>query len=71
MTPKTESVGSKLVTEIARVSELRGLYLSIGPGGAIAATMMKQAIDEASESLLDDDPARCIRALSELGSFTE
>lgn len=60
------SVGSELPIEIKRVTWLRGLYLTIGPSGAIAAAGMQASIDKAVAALASGDIVEIVHAYNAL-----
>jgi len=72
----TETVGSKLLSEIERVSAKRArwrLYAEeANPQANFAPSiyMITFAIEEAKAALQSDDPARAIRALHELKGYS-
>lgn len=64
------SIGIELPKEMARVrDELLPLYDAI-PTGVFAATLMRQALDRATQALAEGDVAQIIRSYEELKGFT-
>ncbi|MBL8824869.1 MAG: hypothetical protein JNJ77_19945 [Planctomycetia bacterium] len=63
------TVGSEILNEIERCSELIGLYESLrGPGVYVdfAINSIRRTISDAKEAITGDDPVACIRVLERL-----
>lgn len=62
-----ETLGDALPKEIARVrDELIPQYLSIGPAGMFAVTMMRADLDRAAKAMAAGDVVEMIRAYESL-----
>lgn len=67
----TKTLGSELPIEMARVrDEVLPMYLSIGPNGLFAATLMRAALDNAAKAMVEGDVIAMISAYHELKGFT-
>lgn len=64
------SLGEELPKEMTRVrDELIPQYLTIGPAGTFAVTLMRQALDRAQRALAEGDLVEMIRVYEELKGF--
>lgn len=62
-----ESLGTALPLEMARVrDEVLAEYIALGPSGAIAASLMRQSLDDAAEAMAAGDVVAMIRAYEDL-----
>jgi len=68
----TESLGTALVAEMARVRDkLLPEYIAIGPGGAPGAFMMRAELDAAAKALAEGDIVAIIRSYEALKAWKE
>ena len=64
------SLGEELPKEIARVrDEVLPAYLSCGPGGLLAASLMRQDLDRASKAMIEGDVATMIKVYQALKEY--
>lgn len=65
--PTTESLGTALPKEMARVrDEVLPAYVEIGMPGIFAATMIRGHLDEAAEAMAEGDVVAMLRAYEAL-----
>jgi len=61
------TLGDELPRQIARVrDELLPRYLECGPGGAVAAAMMRADLDRASRAMIEGDIVEMVRICQKL-----
>lgn len=66
------SLGEALPLEMTRVRDrLIPMYLSVGPAGLFAVTMMRAALDRAQMAMIEGDTVAMIRVYQELKEFKE
>lgn len=63
------TLGEALPLEIARVSELIGIYETLGMSAGLAVCFMRKGIERAQESIRDQDIVEMLRALKELKDY--
>lgn len=61
-----ETLGHALPKEIARVQELLGEYIAIGPAGQFGAAMLRQKLAHATQAMAEGDLVNMIQAHQEL-----
>lgn len=61
-----EMLGVALPKEIARVQELLGEYVAIGPPGQFGAAMIRQRLAAASKAMIEGDVVAMINAYKRL-----
>jgi hypothetical protein len=66
----TESLGTELPKEMARVRDLLPLYDAI-PAGIFAATIMRHELDNAARALAEGDLPAMIRSYDALKGYSE
>lgn len=66
----TETLGTALPKEMARVRELLPLYDSI-PTGGFAAAMMRADLDSAARAMIEGDIVEMIRVFKSLKGYHE
>jgi hypothetical protein len=65
--PKSESLGTALPAEMARVrDQVLPAYLEIGPAGTFGAMMIRRDLDEATRALAEGDVVAMLRAYQKL-----
>jgi hypothetical protein len=70
MSEETESLGTALPKEIARVRDvLIPEYQSIGPAGNFAIMMMRAELDRASTAMISGDVVGMIKSYKALKEF--
>ncbi|TAM15924.1 MAG: hypothetical protein EPN65_16550 [Pandoraea sp.] len=62
----TRSLADALPDEIARVTEVLGHYIEIGPAGMFGAAIIRLALDKATRALASGDVVEMISAYREL-----
>lgn len=62
----TRSLGDALPDEIARVTEVLGYYMEIGPAGMFGAAIIRRALDKATRALASGDIIEMLAAYREL-----
>ena len=62
----TESLGTALPKEMARVREVLGHYHEIGPAGRFGALMIEQDLRAADEAVMSGDIVAMLRAYQTL-----
>lgn len=62
----TDTLGDALPREMARVREIRDVYLEPDMNGAIAAALMARDLDAAAKALAEGDLAEMIRVYESL-----
>lgn len=66
------SLAESLPAQMTRVrDELIPMYLSIGPAGMFAVTLMRRALDSAQKAMAEGDVVAMLRAHEELKGFKE
>lgn len=66
------TLGEDLPKQMARVrDDVLPLYLEIGPNGAFAAMLMRQALDHAARAMAEGDLVEMMRAYQTLKDFKE
>jgi len=71
MSTETESLGTALPSEMARVrDEVMPAYLEIGAPGRLAVAMMRVDLDAAAKALADGDVAEMIRVYQSLKEYS-
>lgn len=66
------TLGEDLPKQMARVrDDLMPLYQSIGPAGAFALLMMREALDRAAKALAEGDVEKMMVAYERLKGFKE
>jgi hypothetical protein len=67
---EVDTLGDALPREMARVrDELMPAYREIGPGGFFALTLMKRALDGATQALAEGDVVAMLHWYKELKDF--
>ncbi len=66
-----ESLGEALLKEQARVREILGGYIQIGPSGAFGAAMIEQSLRAADKAVMNGDLAAMIVAYKDLQKITD
>lgn len=65
------SLGTALPKEMARVrDEIMPVYQSIGPVGAPALYLMRVALDQAAQAMIEGDVVAMMAAYEDLKGFT-
>lgn len=68
---RTVTLADGLVSELARVRELRDVYVGIGRPGAIGAALLGAVITRAEAAAASGDVVAMIRSFHELQGCTE
>lgn len=68
--PSTESLGTALPKEMARVREVLGHYREVGPAGAFGAAMIEMDLRAADQAVMSGDVVAMIRAYETLKGIT-
>lgn len=64
------SLGEELPKEMARVrDEVLPVYVSVGPSGLFAATMMRRDLDLAAKAMIEGDTVGMLRAYESLKGY--
>ena len=66
----SESLAQALPKEMARVREVLGHYLEIGPAGMFGAAFIEQELREADNAVMSGDLVRMLRAYERLQGIT-
>jgi hypothetical protein len=70
ITSEPTNLAEALPIEMARVrDEVIPAYLSIGPAGAFALTMMRSTLDAAAKAMVEGDVVRMLRLYWQLQGF--
>lgn len=64
-----ETLGDALPKEIARVQEILGHYIAIGPGGAFGAAFIRADLAAATQAMIEGDVVAMLRAYETLGEI--
>ena len=67
----SDSLGTALPKECARVRTVLGYYREIGPAGAFGAAMIEATLREADRAMIEGDTVAMIRVYLELKEIKE
>jgi hypothetical protein len=67
---ETKTLGDALPEEIARVTDLIPIYVSIGPVGTIALMMMRASLGRATRALASGDILEMMECLVDLQGYS-
>ena len=66
-----KTLADALPDEITRVTDLIPLYVSVGPVGMFALTMMRASLDRATRALASGDVLAMMECLVDLQGYSE
>ena len=66
MSDQVETLGDALPKEIARVQEILGQYIAIGPNGAFGAAIIRAKLAAATTAMIEGDLVGMIAAHKKL-----
>lgn len=65
-TARPDTLGDALPREIARVQEILGHFIAIGPAGAFGAAFIRQYLAAATKAMAEGDMVEMLRAYQKL-----
>lgn len=71
MTDSPMTLGDQLPKEIARVQEILGHYIAIGPSGMFGAAFIRQDLAAAQKAMIEGDVVAMLRAYTKLKEIEE
>lgn len=63
---EVKSLGTELPKQIARVQEILGQYIAIGPNGAFGAAFIRADLANATKAMMEGDVVEMLRAYNTL-----